>query len=244
MSKKIYCITLCKDGGIIADYILEGSAFLPIMKKISINGLKRPIYKVGLLPNAHIHYWSKVDASLLSKHYTGDKKVLHVYIQDHALRRMEERLYAMGAFSRNFILTITFPQLSSIESYKGYLVIPIELGEVCVAYLFCHVIEEMLVIRSFLFITHSATPEGDSLKAFTGIHRSDISYWKIDRLSTLFKIKEEQWVELLRISEAVGIKNIQSLNIEGLGDKIDDKDLSLDSFIDNSHNTSSNKLSR
>ncbi len=214
VSQKIFCITLKREGSCISDYTPEVSAFLPIVKSISINGHRRSIYKVGLPSNANVHEWAKVDASLLGNHYSGEKKKLDVYIQAHALKRMEERLDGMGAFSRNFMLAITFPHLKSLEPYKGYLLIPIEPGEVRVGYLFCNVIDEMLVIRTFLFITHSATPEGDRLKEFTGLNRSDISYWKIDRLSTLFKIDEEHWPELLKLFELVGIKNIQNLNIE------------------------------
>lgn len=159
------------------------------------------------------------------------KKELDVYIQAHALKRMEDRLDAMGAFSRNFMFTITFPNLKFLQSYRGYLLIPIEPGNVRVGYLFCNVIEDMLVIRTFLFITHSATPEGDRLKEFTGMNKSDISYWKIDRLSTLFKIDKEHWPELLRVFEVVGIKNIQSLNIEGFNDGMESEDKELDTFI-------------
>ncbi len=230
VSQKIFCITLKLEGGIY-DYILEVSAFLPIIKNISINGYRRSIYKVGLPSNANVHEWAKVDASLLGDHYSGEKKELDVYIQAHALKRMEERLDGMGALSRNFMLAITFPHLKSLEPYKGYLLIPIEPGGVRVGYLFCNVIDEMLVIRTFLFITHSATPEGDRLKKFTGLNRSDISYWKIDRLSTLFKIDEEHWPELLRLFELVGIKNIQDLNVEMFNENKGNEVGEFDSFV-------------
>lgn len=231
VSKKIFCLSLRKDGACMAEYIPEVTAFLPIKKSISINGIRRPIYKVGLPSNANVHKWAKINSSLLGDHYNGEKKELDVYIQAHALKRMEERLDAMGAFSRNFMLTITFPHLKSLESYRGYLLIPIEPGGVRVGYLFCNVIDDMLVVRTFLFITHSATPEGDRLKEFTGMNRSDISYWKIDRLSTLFKIDKEHWPELIRMFEVVGIKNIQSLNIDGFNDGMENEDGQIDSFI-------------
>ena len=232
VSKKIFCISLRKEGACIADYIPEVSAFLPIKKSISINGNRRPIYKVGLPSNANVHEWAKIDVSLLGDHYSGEKKELDVYIQEHALKRMEERLDTMGALSRNFMLAITFPHLKSLESYRGYLLIPIEPANVRVGYLFCNVIKDMLVIRTFLFITHSATPEGDRLKEYTGMDRSDISYWKIDRLSTLLKIDKEHWPKLARMFEVVGIKNIQDLNVEGFYDGVGNEDDVLDSFLE------------
>jgi len=244
VSKKIFCISLRKEGACIADYIPEVSAFSPIVKNISINGIRRPIYKVGLPSNENVHEWAKIDTSLLGNYYSGEKKELDVYIQAHALKRMEERLDAMGALSRNFMLAITFPHLKSLESYRGYLLIPIAPSKVRLGYLFCNVIDDMLVIRTFLFITHSATPEGDRLKKFTGMKRSDISYWKIDRLSTLFKIDEEHWPELLRVFEVVGIKNIQKLNIEGLRDKIEHDDRELDSFVDDLNDMKFNLINR
>ena len=230
VSQKIFCITLKKEGG-ICEYIPEVSAFLPIIKSISINGIRRPIYKLGLPSNANVHEWAKVDISLLGDHYSGEKKELDVYIQAHALKRMEERLDGMGALSRNFMLAITFPHLKFLEPYKGYLLIPIEPGGVRVGYLFCNVIDEMLVIRTFLFITHSATPEGDRLKKFTGLNRLDISYWKIDRLSTLFKIDKEHWPELLRLFELVGIKNIQKLNVGVFNENKGNEVGEFDSFV-------------
>ncbi len=231
VSQKIFCITLKREGACISDYTPEVSAFLPIVKSISINGFKRSIYKVGLPSNTNVHKWAKVDVSLLGNHYRGEKKELDVYIQAHALKRMEERLDGMGALSRNFMLAITFPHLKFLEPYKGYLLIPIEPGDVRVGYLFCNVINEMLVIRTFLFITHSATPEGDRLKELTGLNRSDISYWKIDRLSTLFKIDEEHWPELLRLFELVGIKNIQNINIEIFNKNKGNEVGEFDSFV-------------
>tara|TARA_R110001583_G_scaffold50022_2_gene156216 strand:- start:6121 stop:7410 length:1290 start_codon:yes stop_codon:yes gene_type:complete len=231
VSQKIFCVTLKKERPYVSDYILEVSAFLPIIKNISINGNRRSIYKVGLPSNANVHKWAKVDVSLLKDHYSGEKKALDVYIQAHALKRMGERLDGMGAFSRNFMLAITFPHLKFLEPYKGYLLIPIEPAGVRVGYLFCNVIDEMLVIRTFLFITHSATPEGDRLKKFTGLNRSDISYWKIDRLSTLFKIDEEHWPELLRLFELVGIKNIQDLNVEVFNENKGNEVGEFDSFV-------------
>ena len=231
VSKKIFCLTLKKEGHHYSEYIPEVSAFFPIVKNISINGIRRSIYKVGLPANANIHMWATVGASLLGNHYAGSKKKLDVYIQEHALKRMEERLDAFGTLSRNYMLAITFPNLKSLEHYKGYLLIPIEPGGIRVGYLFCNVIEDMLVIRTFLFITHSATPEGDRLKEYTGLKRFDISYWKIDRMSTLFKIDEEHWPELLSLFAAVGIKDLQRLNIPWLDGEKASEDDEMESFV-------------
>jgi hypothetical protein len=53
--------------------------------------------------------------------------------------------------------------------------------EVCVfdvkiGYFVVEPVNDMLVIKTFLFITHNCTPEGDKLKELTGLGKSDISY--------------------------------------------------------------------
>ena len=74
VSQKIFCITLKREGSCISEYIPEVSAFLPVIKNININGIRRPIYKLGLPSNANVHEWAKVDVSLLRDHYSGEKK--------------------------------------------------------------------------------------------------------------------------------------------------------------------------
>ena len=43
----------------------------------------------------------------------------------------------------------------------------------------------------FVSITHNFSPEGDKLKEISGLGKHDISYWRIDRLSTFVNLDGE-----------------------------------------------------
>ncbi|HKL31168.1 MAG TPA: hypothetical protein VJ919_01470, partial [Tangfeifania sp.] len=105
--------------------------------------------------------------------------------------------------------------ITQFEFYKGYVLLPVMLYDVKVGYLMAKVVKDKVLFRTFLFITHNFSPEGDKLKEISGLGKYDISYWHIDRLSTFVNLDGEKYKELLDLFQKAGIKNFEQLKEKG-----------------------------
>jgi len=190
---------------------------------VSINGCKRPAYRLAKpfdsakTPVA----WISADASLLGEFYKGSKKALEVFIQSHALTRMKERLDLLDQEAINYALWENTHTISQFVSYHGYLLLPFKVFDVKIGYLVANVTDDKLLFRTFLFITHNSSPEGVRLRKLTGLGKEDITYWKIDRLSTFVKLKEENYPGLIELFCKAGLEQLMDLK---------DKEFTIDSM--------------
>lgn len=202
---------------------------------IGINGQKRPAFRLAkpVLSMATPIIWLTVDVSLLGNFYTGNKKTLDVYIQSHALSRLKERLDLLDQEAINYALWENTHTISQFVSYHGYLLLPFKVFGVKIGYLVANVAEDKLLFRTFLFITHNSSPEGVRLRKLTGLGKEDITYWKIDRLSTFVKLKEEKYPGLIELfckaglgklmelkNKEFNIDSMQTANLDGLTEYI------------------------
>ena len=161
--------------------------------------------------------------------YTGNKPDLPAYIQSHALKRLKERLDLLDRSAINYALWENTNKIETLEHYRGYVLLPFKVFGIKIGYLAANILEEKLIFRTFLFITHSCTPEGDCLNELTGLGKQDISYWKIDRLSTFVQLDEEKYPKLHKLFSDAGlgelnqlkhkefnIEHMQTANLDGL----------------------------
>lgn len=176
-----------------------------------IDGVKRPTYRLGKATAIEPVEWIKVSKNSLGDNYQGEKEVLDVYIQSHALERMTQRLDLLNKEAINYLLWENTHTIRQFEFYKGYILLPVKLYDVKVGYLMAKVVDDKVLFRTFLFITHNFTPEGDKLKEISGLGKYDISYWHIDRLSTFVNLDGEKYKELLNLFQKAGIKNFEQL---------------------------------
>jgi hypothetical protein len=196
-------------------------------KMISIHGKHRPAFRLSV---PYVNNGLKnmtVSADLLGDFYTGSQQEIDLYIQSHALNRLQERLDILHQAYLNFYLWFNTCQITEFVFYKNYLLLPVLIEDIRVGYFFANVIGDSLVFRTFLFITHSSTPEGDKLKEITGLQKSDIKYWHIDRLSTIIEADKHPKIKVLfneaGIGDLLGFKDVfcgsetmPNINIDGL----------------------------
>ena len=245
---KYYCLTPRTPVIIPEDPRFEIGMSLSIYpaqsENIGINGAYRPAYKLGFpMMDGRVKWW-QIAASKLGNHYLGDQVELQVYIQSHALRRLSERLDLLDESTIYYSIWENTSKLKGFEFYKNYILIPYRLHKCKVGYLAANVIDDILVIRTFLFITHSTTPEGDRLKEISGLGREDISYWKIDRLSTFINIDTERYPKLTALFVEAGLEEIfdlkekefdietlQDANLDGLRDYIKQGKEEVEEFV-------------
>lgn len=206
----------------------------PINKgMVKINGAWRPIYQMGKVKFHENTKWITVSSGILKDQYQGRKDILDVYIQAHALSRLKERLDVLDQEALNYALWENTNDINDFTSYKGYLLLPFKLYDIKIGYMVANVIDEKIVFRTFLFITHNCTPEGDKLRRITGLGKHDITYWKIDRLSTFINLDINKNTELVTLLNDTGmsdlwqlkdktfhIENMQIANLDGFMDYI------------------------
>jgi hypothetical protein len=180
-------------------------------KHIKINNVYRPAFAIGLAKLDLTISWLKLNASLLKGSYCGQKEELPVYMQSHANKRLKERLDLLDSSSVYYTIWLNTIDMDKFIIYKDYLLFPYELHDCKVGYLVADVIDDLVVFKTFLFITHSSTPEGDKLKEVSGLSWKDISYWKIDRLSTFLKTDTEKYPGLTAMFKEAGLGDLFQL---------------------------------
>ena len=156
----------------------------PERRKINLDGGVRPVTRVGWAFTGTGPLWSEVDRARFDNSYQPGEQLLPVFIQSHALRRMEERL---DSTDKKFNHVYLFNSLSNAEVVKnqhGQWLIAYRYQGFKLGYLVVEVVEDILVIRTFLFMTMDSTPEGQALRETIGLEAEDKKYLAIDRLST------------------------------------------------------------
>jgi hypothetical protein len=184
--------------------------------------------------------WSNFyDATIAAKDLDPNTRFpelrMPVYIQQHAVERLMERTFCPFP---NWVFSYLFSavvQPKKVISRPGnrylieYYMVDIKIG-----YLLTELIDGELLIRTFLFITHNDTPEGEKLEALTGLQKEDRKYLSIDNLQTLANSDIEQNVAMHQIFLDAGL-----LPLLELCKRIREKDKNFEWLIDNSDNKSS-----
>jgi len=232
ISIKVRIAAIVKDNPVL-DVVTELAGVNAKKSYVAINGNYRPIFQLGS-PDFTIGYrWIKVCNTLLPTTHQTKHDSLSLHIQAHALRRLKERLNLLNTEALHYALWENTVKIKSILGYKQYLLLPFKLHTVKVGYMVMDVIEDKLICKTFLFITHNSTPEGDKLKQISGLGKHDISYWKIDRLSTFVNMPENQYPQLLELfneaglgelselkNKAFDVETLQLANLDGLSEYI------------------------
>lgn len=112
------------------------------------------------------------------------EKTLKVFILEHALRRIEERLDTINiGHSHHQIFTSTVQCNNAIVNGNSILIPYFILGKK-VGYLASIILDDILLIKTFLFITNASTPEGEKLYRNTKLQILDKKFLAIDKLSS------------------------------------------------------------
>jgi hypothetical protein len=172
--------------------------------------------------------WNSIDSSLLGESYTGEYDKLDLYIQSHALKRMHERLDIYTNDVQNINIWKNTNNIEEIIFYKDNYLIPYNVDKVRLGYLLAKVVEDKFVITTFLLITHFDTPEGDRFKEVTGLGFTDISYWKLDRMSTFKSFNPDKYPRIAEYLKKAEIYNVLEISKRTLNkDSIKDADFDM-----------------
>lgn len=154
-------------------------------KFVTLDNIVRPVYRIGWpLPLAvKFMEWCEIHTDkFLFKHKYG-KRSFEVYVQSHAFDRMAERIdcIQLGILHLQLFLSIKDPEI--IKGEHGRILISLKVTGMKVGYLLGEIAENKIIIKTFLFLTHNGTPEGDLLRKNTGLKKEDQIYLDMDKLS-------------------------------------------------------------
>ncbi|MGP1420423.1 MAG: hypothetical protein ACTTKI_02390 [Tannerella sp.] len=183
-------------------------------------GERRKFYRVGfpLGPKDEI-YWHSARIPNNPYILMDPDRRYEVYIQEHAVVRMFERLDGVAAQVINTYMNLSFIEWN-VDWYKGSLLIAFKLFEQKVGYFFADFTKERkIVIRTFYFITYDHTPEGEMLSSYAGLKALDKKFLCIDRLSTFLASDFDRDSKLATLFREAGCAHL--LNREALRRGID-----------------------
>lgn len=180
---------------------------VPEKKYFSMDGISRPSVKVCWpFQSKDGIYETHVNPDALGIQSRCSSGALDVYIQAHALRRLSERLDSIGPASLQMELYFSLEYAHGFRQDNGSFLIEYMYHRIKVGYLVADLQDNALVIRTFLFITNSGTPEGKKLHEISGIRRLDKEFLAIDKLSTFIAsdIRSNKELESLFLEAGCG----------------------------------------
>lgn len=157
---------------------------IPDQLMIVIDNHPRPVYRLSLaFPGSGFH-----EVSVSSDQLFLDKSLLKVpipvYFQNHVLHRLEERLDCLSRTMREYYLYVNLKN-PKISQFKGRTLVEYYIqNNSKMGYLVVEYLDGILLVKTFLLLSNSGTPEGQQLEEVSGMTKIDREYWTIDRLST------------------------------------------------------------
>ncbi|MDR1274025.1 MAG: hypothetical protein LBK12_05695 [Odoribacteraceae bacterium] len=141
----------------------------------------------------------------------GEKATL--YIQQHAIDRIMTRAY-YGHFPGTVPMLISrslAEEREIIPSGKDRYLIACHHDDLKIGYFLASHVDDLLIIRTFLLITHNGTPEGRRLEQLTGLQKRDKTFLALDDLRSLAHSDIIDDEDVRRIFIEAGCKSLLEL---------------------------------
>lgn len=166
--------------------VFRVSSYRPKIMNIIVEDKVRPAYEVCWGFTGLGAEKVTFDPAKLGLSANDHPAPLPVYIQSHALNRIYERTDCM----RDFVITnCIFGSLYEgdfTRNGKNSYLLPLIMLNKKVGYLVASVYQNVILVKTFLFITNNGTPEGNMLATLTKLNKLDKAYLAIDKLSTFY----------------------------------------------------------
>ncbi|NVO10558.1 MAG: hypothetical protein HXX16_11395 [Bacteroidales bacterium] len=194
---------------------LHHLAFLHSVEVESINivvdGTSRPAKRVGWAFTGSGLLWATLKPSILNVKGPFADIPVDVYIQSHALQRLNERLDCFEVGTIQMSLYESLRDAKVVFENCDQPLIEYKFFGTKVGYLRADYVDGVILIRTFLFITNNGTPEGKKLEKVTGLQKLDKKYLAIDRMSAFNSSDMSSNPEVREIFESAGCGNLISL---------------------------------
>ena len=184
LDRKLLALQSFEDG---IRVVFEIHSATPEKTSITVDGIARPAIRLGWTISELGLKYLEVDAGLFRKRSLFGRKTMPVYIQSHALNRLNERLDWSWLGMIHFFTYEAFINPVITHNDRGETLVELDYMGEKVGYLVVDVIDQKILIRTFLFITNNGTPEGKRLEEITGLKKLDKKYLAIDKMSTFIQ---------------------------------------------------------
>ncbi|MRX46935.1 hypothetical protein [Pedobacter puniceum] len=141
---------------------------------------------------------------------TDSQDALPVYIQQHALLRMAERLSMQNGLILFTISLFFNGKPNAIHTKSGHL-ITFDYNEKKLGYLVVDLIDHKIIIKTFLFLTNDGTPEGEKLASITKLKKLDKKFLDLDTLKGISKLAIKEHSELYKLFSEAGCADLFEL---------------------------------
>ncbi len=180
---------------------VEISTYTPARRQITVDGITRPAIRI-CWKGVNYFWEAKITAGQLGvqEQYGADFS-FDVYIQQHALNRLAERIDSISTGVMHFDMIASFITPKAFCDHRGNILIVFNVLGLKAGYFRATIVDGVLLIRTFLFLTNSGTPEGRKLEKLTGLQKLDKKYLDIDKLSAVVHsdiMENEEVSELFR----------------------------------------------
>jgi hypothetical protein len=184
---------------------------VPERISIEVDSISRPALRVGWAFAFVGPTWLELKPSDIGVNGLLAEIPLKVYIQSHALNRLMERIDCFHPSMVQFtMINSLFSPLACYDSNKNIL-IEYKIFANKAGYFRADIINGIILIRTFLFITNNGTPEGQLLEKNTGLKKLDKKYLAIDKLSTFMTTDIDKNEEVRQIFKSSGCQCLLDL---------------------------------
>jgi len=170
----------------------------PETELVEIDGHKRTVFQLGTFKDNALVRIALTPEQLGMKGIL-QKLPINVYIQSHAVDRIKERIGDSFMYTSYVDIFTSILVNKPFRSDDGGFLFPYSYAQKRLGYLKANLIDNKIIIRTFLFLTNNGTPEGKKLATMLGVQKEDKKYLGIDKLSTFINSDIEENETLKRI---------------------------------------------
>ena len=219
------------------------SSVEPERKNFSIDGKIHSAYRLGYYnifedTTKLEPVQAEIPMNLLEEENNNTKKQLMsqikttiklpVYIQNHALRRLDERLDCKDNMYQNFIFSLSFLLPGAVTAVNGQrLIKAIDLSGKAVGYFPFIKQDGAVLLLSFLPLSSPITPEGSVLNKELGIQLEDSKYIGLDKLSFYTNTDFDKVPKLRQALKKAGMWHLTEIVPNNKADRKEDRILSV-----------------
>jgi len=185
--------------------------FKPQQFNMVIDGNTHHMIRLGWITPELEWEWAKVKPSLLGFPTGALELPLDIYIQSHALNKLQERIDITPGIMHSIAFLIFMQDEIPHHFANGKSLVEYRVSNHKVGYLLVTMHEAKLVVRTFLFLTNDGTPEGRKLQKLAEIERADKEYLMIDKLSTFNAYHFEKNEKLSKLFQEAGCGSLLKL---------------------------------
>ena len=169
------------------------------------NGERRRAFRCGASFGPLGVKWVDVPASLFGITESGNYPL---YVQSHAIRNLHERVpISDGGFVHDAMWqSLNSPKVT--QNHKGKYLIEYWFFDYKLGYFVAEVVEQSILVTTFLFLTMQGTPEAISLFDHLRLRRPDIEQLGLDSLENYLLTDLQKDSELASIFDACGFGHL------------------------------------